>query len=33
MTWHQSHDVVDEIMVHLSNSKAWNTLTVCILTF
>jgi hypothetical protein len=22
MTWHQSHDVVDEIMVHLSNSKA-----------
>ena len=23
MTWHQSHDVVDEIMVHPSNSEAW----------
>jgi len=23
MTWHQSHDVVDGVMVHPSDSKAW----------
>jgi hypothetical protein len=23
MTWHQSHDAVDEVMVHPSNGEAW----------
>jgi hypothetical protein len=23
MTWHQSYDVVDEVMVHLSDDEAW----------
>jgi hypothetical protein len=23
MTWHQSHDVVDGVMIHPSNGKAW----------
>jgi hypothetical protein len=23
MTWHQLHDMVDEVMVHPSNSEAW----------
>ena len=23
MTWHQSHDVVDEVMVHPSEGEAW----------
>jgi len=33
MTWHQSHDAVDRVMVHPSDGEAWNTLIVCILTF
>jgi hypothetical protein len=33
MTWHQSHHTVDGVMVHPSNVKPRNTLTVCILTF
>jgi len=32
MTWHQSHDAVDGMMVHPSN-KHGNPLTICILTF
>jgi len=23
MTWHQSHDVVDEVMMHPSDDEAW----------
>jgi hypothetical protein len=32
-TWHQAHDAVDGVMVHLSTVKRGNSLTVCILTF
>jgi len=32
MTWHQSHDAVDGVMVILLTAKHGNTLTVCILT-
>jgi hypothetical protein len=33
MIWHQSHDVVDRVMVHSLTVKRGNTLIVCILTF
>jgi hypothetical protein len=33
MTWHQSHNTVDGVMVHPFDGKAWKHLTVCILTF
>jgi hypothetical protein len=33
MIWHQSHDAVDGVMVHLLTAKRGNTLIVCILTF
>ena len=33
MAWHQTHDVVDGVMVHPSDGEAWKALTVFILTF
>jgi len=33
MTWHQSHDAIVVVMVHLLTVKHENTLTICILTF
>jgi hypothetical protein len=33
MTWHHSHDAVDEVMVHLLMVKLWNILIGCFLSF
>jgi hypothetical protein len=33
MIWHQTHDAVDGVMVHPSEAKRGNSLTVCILNF